>query len=137
MDPRISIVTLGVSDLARSTAFYRDAFGFALLQDKSSPQISFFAVNRGSLRLALYPRHLLAEDAGVPHEGAGLFSGVTLAHLVRSRAEVQTVFDALVQAGARPVKPPQDVFWGGHSSYIADPDGTLWEIAFNPYSWIE
>lgn len=136
MDPRISIITLGVSDLTRSTAFYRQAFGFPLLEDKSSPQISFFEVNKGSLWLALYPRHLLAEDALVADGPAG-FAGFTLAHLVRSKPEVQSVFDAVVRAGARPVKPPQDVFWGGHSSYVADPDGFLWEIAFNPFSWIE
>lgn len=136
MDPRISIVTLGVADLPRSTAFYRDAFGFPLLADKSSDGISFFEVNRGSLWLALYPRHLLAEDAGVADD-AGRFAGITLAHLVRTKADVQPLFDAVVRAGARPVKPPQDVFWGGHSSYVADPDGYLWEIAHNPYSWIE
>lgn len=136
MEPRISIVTLGVADLPRSTAFYRDAFGLPLLADKSSPGISFFEVNKGSLWLALYPRHLLAEDATVPDTPPG-FAGVTLAHLVRSKADVQSLFDALVHAGARLVKPPQDVFWGGFSSYVADPDGFLWEIAFNPYSWIE
>lgn len=136
MEPRISIVTLGVADLPRSTAFYRDAFGLPLLADKSSPGISFFEVNKGSLWLALYPRHLLAEDATVPDTPPG-FAGVTLAHLVRSKADVQSLFDALVHAGAGPVKPPQDVFWGGFSSYVADPDGFLWEIAFNPYSWIE
>lgn len=136
MDARISIVTLGVSDLGRSTAFYRDAFGLPLLADKSNPQISFFEVNKGSLWLALYPRHLLAEDATVADTPAG-FAGITLAHLVRSKPAVQALFDAVVRAGARPVKPPQDVFWGGYSSYVADPDGFLWEIAFNPYSWIE
>lgn len=72
----------------------------------------------------------------IPDSPAG-FAGFTLAHNVRTRADVQAVFDAVVGAGARPLKPPQDVFWGGHSAYVANPDGLLWEIAYNPYSWIE
>ena len=136
MEPRISIVTLGVSDLAAATAFYRDGFGLALLVERSSENISFFPVNKGSLWLALYPAHLLAEDATVSPDGAG-FKGFTLAHNVRSREAVHEVFDQAVVAGATPVKQPQEVFWGGYSGYVADPDGFLWEIAHNPFSRIE
>ena len=136
MEPRISIITLGVADLPRSRAFYRDGFALPYLEKKSGEEIAFFEVNKGSLWLALYSRHLLAEDATVADTPPG-FPGFTLAHLVRSKEDVQTVFDSLVRAGATSIKAPQDVFWGGHSSYVADPDGYLWEIAHNPYSWIE
>ena len=139
IEARISIITLGVSSLAASTAFYRDGLKLPPRADKGSDGISFFEVNRGSLWLALYPAHLLAEDATVPHEAGALggFKGFTLAHNVRSRDAVHTVVDEAVAAGARLVKPPQEVFWGGYSGYVADPDGFLWEIAHNPYSWIE
>ena len=136
MEPRISIVTLGVSDLRASTAFYREGLKLPLLTEKSSENISFFQVNKGSLWLALYPAHLLAEDATVKPEGGG-FKGFTLAHNVRDREAVHAVFDEAVAAGATPIKQPQEVFWGGYSGYIADPDGFLWEIAHNPFSWVE
>lgn len=136
MEPRISIITLGVSDLKASTAFYRDGLKLPLLTDKSSEDISFFQVNKGSLWLALYPAHLLADDATVKSVGSG-FKGFTLAHNVRDREAVHAVFDEAVAAGASPIKQPQEVFWGGYSGYIADPDGFLWEVAHNPFSWIE
>jgi uncharacterized glyoxalase superfamily protein PhnB len=84
------------------------------------------------MRLALYPRQALAEDATVPAEGSG-FSGITLAHNVRSREEADTLLHRAVQAGARLVKEAQDAFWGGYSGYFADPDGHLWEVAWNPH----
>lgn len=136
MEPRISIITLGVADLTRSTSFYRDGLKLPFLVEKSSEDISFFEVNKGSLWLALYPAHLLAGDAGVSPEGSG-FRSFTLAHNVRSRDAVNEVFAGAVSAGATPVKHPQEVFWGGYSGYFADPDGFLWEVAYNPYSWIE
>lgn len=136
MDPRISIITLGVTDLARSTAFYREGFGFPYLAESSSDDIAFFEINRGSLRLALYPRAALAEDATVADAPCS-FPGFTLAHNLRTTEEVDAAFAHLLAAGARAIKPPQSVFWGGYSSYIADPDGFLWEIAHNPFSWIE
>jgi catechol 2,3-dioxygenase-like lactoylglutathione lyase family enzyme len=136
VEPRISIITLGVSDLPASTAFYRDGLKLPLLTEKSSEDISFFEVNKGSLWLALYPAQLLAEDATVAPDGTG-FKGFTLAHNVRNREAVQETFDQAVAAGAVPVKKPQEVFWGGYSGYIADPDGFLWELAHNPFSWIE
>ena len=82
--------------------------------------------------MALYPREALADDAGVPTEGSG-FTGVTLAHNVRTREEVDAVLDEAVAAGATLVKAAQDVFWGGYSGYFADPEGYLWEVAWNPY----
>jgi uncharacterized protein len=136
MEPRISLVTLGVSDLEASRSFYRDGFKFPLLTENSSENISFFELNKGSLWLGLYPADLLAEDATVSPTGTG-FKGFTLAHNVRSREAVQEVFDQAVAAGAVPVKKPQDVFWGGYSGYIADRDGFLWELAYNPFFWIE
>ncbi len=136
MEPRISILTLGVADLAASTSFYRDGLKLPHLPDKSSESIAFFEVNRGSLWLALYPAHRLAEDATVSPDGQG-FRRFTIAHNLRSPAEVDQVFAEAVSAGARAVKAPQKAFWGGYSGYFADPDGFLWELAHNPYSWIE
>jgi catechol 2,3-dioxygenase-like lactoylglutathione lyase family enzyme len=136
MDPRISIVTLGVTNLERSTSFYRDGLGWPYLEAKSSGEISFFEVNKGTLWIALYPRRLLAEDANVPDTKAG-FAGFTLAQLAKTKEDVHSVLAKAVAAGAKVVKDPQEVFWGGYSSYFADPDGFLWEVAFNPYSWFE
>jgi len=133
MEPRISIVTLGVSDLARSTQFYRDGLGLPLSQS-SNDAISFFET-QGSW-LALYPRDELAADATVPADGSG-FAGFTLAHNVRSREEVDALLAQAETAGATIIKPAQDADWGGYSSYFADPDGFLWEVAWNPHFWIE
>ena len=133
MEPRISIVTLGVSDLARSVEFYRDGLGL-VLYDENTESIAFFQ-NKGTW-LALYPRGALAADVGIPTEGSG-FSGVTLAHNLRSKEEVDDLLEVAVSAGATLVKPAQDTFWGGYSGYFSDPDGYLWEIAWNPFFWIE
>jgi hypothetical protein len=129
--PKISLITLGVRDFARSLAFYRDGLGFPTHNFKDGEDVVFFKLE-GSW-LALYPRDKLAEDATVPDEGKG-FSGITLAHNVASKAEVDAVFAHAIAAGARPVKTPQEVFWGGYSSYFADPDGYLWEVAYNPFT---
>ncbi len=99
--------------------------------DHEGDEAVFFALE-GSW-LSIYPREKLAEDAEVSAEGSG-FSGITLAHNVGSRQEVDAVFDQAIRAGARPVKIPQDVFWGGYSGYFSDPDGHLWEIAWNPFT---
>ncbi len=128
MEPRVSLVTLGVADLARSRAFY-EALGFSA-STVSQGDIVFFQA--GGLALALYPRAALAEDATVDDHGFG-FRGVSLAHNVRAKAEVATVLAEAEAAGGRIVKPAQDVFWGGHSGYFADPDGHLWEVAWNPH----
>lgn len=139
MEPRISIVTLGVSDLPRMVSFYRDGLGLTLF-DENTESIAFFQ-NKGTW-LALYPKAALAADVGLPAADAaaaagGGFSGVTLAHNVRSQAEVDALLAVAVAAGATLVKAAQDTFWGGYSGYFADPEGYLWEIAWNPHFWIE
>jgi uncharacterized protein len=128
MEPRITLVTLGVADLERSVRFYRDGLGLPMQGDFPS-DIAFFQMS-GAL-LSLFPRDRLAEDAAAP-EGSG-FRDFTLAHNVRSRQEVAETLAEAVRAGATLVKPAQDTSWGGHSGYFADPDGFLWEIAWNPY----
>ena len=128
MEPRISIITLGVTDLARSIRFYRDGLG--LPADTSNASIAFFEL-RGTW-LALYPREELAKDALVPSEGSG-FAGFTLAHNVASKKLVDETLAQAVRAGAQLLKPGQDVFWGGYSGYFADPDGFLWEVAWSPH----
>ena len=133
MEPRISIVTLGVTDLPRSVQFYRDGLGLSLY-DENTESIAFFR-NRGTW-LALYPREALAADVGISSDGSG-FSGVTLAHNVRSKREVDELLKVAVEAGATLVKAAEDTFWGGYSGYFADPDNHLWEIAWNPHFWIE
>jgi uncharacterized protein len=127
MEPRISIITLGVRDLERSRAFY---VRLGLPIKKREEGIAFF-LTKGTI-LALYPREKLAEDIRIVDDGSG-FSGITLAHNVNSRAEVVTVLEEAVKAGAKIVKPAQDVFWGGYSGYFTDPDGYYWEVAWNPH----
>jgi uncharacterized protein len=128
MEPRISLVTLGVADLARSRAFY-EALGWRA-SPASQPEIVFFQAN--GFALALYGRAALAEDAEVEDRPSG-FSGITLAHNVGSEAEVDAVYAAAVTAGAQAVKLPRKVHWGGYSGYFADPDWHLWEVAWNPF----
>ena len=131
MQPRISMITLGVADLERSVRFYREGLG--LPQMDSPPSVAFFTLN-GSW-LGLYGREALAEDAGVSPEGAG-FPRFSLAHNVASPAEVDSLLAQAVAAGATLVKPGQPVFWGGYSGYFSDPDGFLWEVAHNPLFWV-
>jgi predicted lactoylglutathione lyase len=128
MDKRLSIVTLGVGDLARSTAFY-EALGWKK-SSASQETISFFQLK--GVVLGLFSRASLAHDAGIEDTGKG-FSGITLAHTVSSEAEVDAAFQHALTCGASAIKTPQNVFWGGYSSYFADPDGHLWEVAFNPF----
>ncbi|MFE1602085.1 VOC family protein [Methylobacterium sp. ID0610] len=130
LDPRISLITLGVADVARSTAFY-EALGWTR-SAASTPQITFIGLK--GVVLALFSRASLAEDAGVADAGRApeTFPGMTLAHNLAGEAEVDAAYAVAVSRGARAVKPPQRVFWGGYSGYVADPDGYLWELAFNP-----
>jgi catechol 2,3-dioxygenase-like lactoylglutathione lyase family enzyme len=128
MEPRISFITLGVRDLERATRFYKDVLG--LPQLPSPPGVvSFFEMGR--TWLSLYPREDLAADAGVPAEGSG-FSGVALAHNVRSEAEVDQLLAEAAAGGGRMIKPGHATDWGGYAGYFADPDGFLWEVAWNP-----
>ena len=131
MQPRISMITLGVNDLERAVGFYRDGLGFP--QMDSPPGVAFFTLN--GTWLGLYGREELAEDATVPAAGSG-FAGFSLAHNVHSDAEVDAVMAQAVAAGATQVKAPQKVFWGGYSGYFRDPEGFLWEVAHNPFTWI-
>jgi catechol 2,3-dioxygenase-like lactoylglutathione lyase family enzyme len=131
MQPRISMITLGVSNLEKSIAFYRDGLGFP--QMESPPGVAFFTLN--GTWLGLYGREALAEDATVSSEGSG-FGGFALAHNVHSETEVEDVLKQAVSCGAELVKPAQKVFWGGFSGYFKDPDGHLWEVAYNPFFWI-
>ena len=127
MEPRLSFVTLGVRDIARATRFYADVLG--LPQRETPPGISFFEM--GKTWLALYPRDELAADAGVPDDGTG-FPRFALAHNVRSADEVDRLLDEVAAGGGRVVKPGRTADWGGYSGYFADPDGFLWEVAWNP-----
>lgn len=131
MNPRISMITLGVRDMAKAVAFYRDGLGFP--QMESPPSVAFFTLN--GTWLGLYGHDELAEDAAVSPEGSG-FNGFALAHNVHSAAEVDAVMALAEQAGATVTKPAQKTFWGGYSGYIKDPDGHLWEIAYNPFFWV-
>jgi len=128
MDPRISFVTLGVADLGRAIRFYEDVLG--LKRRQTPPEVAFFEMGR--TWLALYPRHLLAADAGVPAEGSG-FAGFALAHNVRDEAGVDALLAQVAERGGRVVKPAQRADWGGRTGYFADPDGFLWEVAWNPH----
>ncbi len=129
MEQRLTIITLGVSDLKKSAEFYESKFGWRKT-DSSNEMISFFQLN--GILLSLFEKDKLAEDAGVNPEGSG-FKGFTLSYNTRSEQEVDELVYQLRNNGVEVVKEPQKVFWGGYSSYIADPDGNLWEIAYNPY----
>ncbi len=131
MKPRISMITLGVRDLAAAVKFYEEGLGFPRLE--SPPEVAFFTLN-GSW-LGLYGRDDLAADANVSSEGGG-FESFSLAHNVESEAEVDEVMAQAMKAGATLVKQPTKVFWGGYSGYFKDPDGHLWEIAHNPLFWV-
>jgi catechol 2,3-dioxygenase-like lactoylglutathione lyase family enzyme len=128
MEARLSLVTLGVSDLRRATRFYEEVLRLPRLP--SPPSIAFFEL--GKTWLALYPRDSLAADVGIPAGGSG-FAGFTLAHNVRTEAEVDPLLAHVAAAGGRIVKPAQRADWGGYSGYFADPDGFLWEVAWNPH----
>lgn len=129
MEQRLSLVTLGVDDLERSTRFYRDVLGWTPAE-AGGGEVTFFQLN--GIILSLYPRSELAADAGVEGMEGGGIGRVALAHNVREREDVDRLLEAVGAAGARVVKPAQDAFWGGRSGYFADPDGILWEVAWNP-----
>jgi catechol 2,3-dioxygenase-like lactoylglutathione lyase family enzyme len=128
MDQRVSIITLGVADLDRSREFY-ERLGWRRSMAQAEG-IVFFQV--GGLALALFPRRDLAKDASVAADGSG-FRGISLAYNARTRQDVDLVLAEAEAAGASILKPAQEVFWGGYSGYFSDPDGFLWEVAWNPH----
>ena len=128
LEQRMSLITLGVADLERSTRFYREVLGWKA-SSLGGEQITFFQLN--GFVLALFPREELAEDAGVSSEESG-YSRTAFAYNVYDREEVDSVLGEVERRGARIVKPARDASWGGRSGYFSDPDGFLWEVAWNP-----
>jgi len=126
VEQRLSLITLGVADLGRARAFY-DALGWRAGND--SDEVVFFRA--GGTIVGLWSRESLAEDSGV--EDGGGWGGVTLAHNVRSPAEVDSVIEEARAAGARLAREPAATFWGGYSGVFVDPDGHPWEVAHNPH----
>ncbi len=129
---RINIICLGVKDMARSVRFYRDGLGFKTDEKADSPEVIFF--NTTGTKFELYPLDMLVQDIDPddpPKSGNG-FSGITLAINVKQKEEVDEFIKIAKEAGARIVKEPQDVFWGGYHAYFSDPDGYYWEVAWGP-----
>lgn len=134
MQPRITVITLGVDDLERAVRFYRDGLGLKtdgiVGTEFEHGAVAFFDLQAG-LQLALWPRTSLAHDAGMPLAAPGA-TELSLGHNVGSRVEVDAVMEQAKRAGARIVKPAQETFWGGYAGYFQDPDQHLWEIVWNP-----
>jgi catechol 2,3-dioxygenase-like lactoylglutathione lyase family enzyme len=127
MEQRLTLVTLGVRDLPRSVRFY-ESLGWTR-SVRQAEGVAFFQA--GGVVLSLYPRAALAKDADISAEGSG-FAGITLAYNTRTKDEVDAVLDEAVAAGSTLVKSGYDIFWGGYIGFFADPDGFLWEVAWNP-----
>jgi uncharacterized protein len=134
MKARITLITLGVDDLARSLAFYRDGLGLPTKgivgTEFEHGAVAFFDLQPG-LQLAIWPRADLAHDAGLPPSQPSA-TELSLGHNVNTQEEVDAVMKQASRAGARIVKPAQATFWGGYAGYFQDPDGHLWEVAWNP-----
>jgi len=134
MKPRITVITLGVSDLEKSFAFYHGALGLPsegiVGKEFEHGAVAFFDLQNG-LKLAIWPRESIAYDTGIPlHEPSA--TELTIGHNVASKEEVDAVMEHAKNAGAKIVKPAQDTFWGGYTGYFQDPDGHLWEVVWNP-----
>lgn len=128
MQQRLTFITLGVNDLERSKSFYQKTFGWKIMTE--TPGIAFFRL--GSIVLGLYPTESMIKDTGLEiktHQN----KSVALAHNLGSEDEVDQLFAELVSTGAKIIKDPAKQFWGGYSGYLSDPDGYIWEIAFNPF----
>ena len=139
MKPRISLITLGVNDLAEAIRFYRDGVGLEtegiVGTEYEYGAVAFFQLQDG-LKLALWPRASLARDAGITL-GDTSPTEFSLGHNVGSKAEVDAVMQQATRAGAVVTKPAGDTFWGGYAGYFLDPEGHLWEVAWNPQSPVE
>ena len=129
MNQHLHLITLGVTDFAKSNQFYTEILGWKPSK-ASNDDVAFFQA--GGVVFAIYPREKLAEDALISPEGHG-FSGITLAYNARSESEVDEIISDLKSKGVKIIKEPQKVFWGGYSSYFADPDDYRWEVAYNPF----
>lgn len=137
MKPRISVITLGVDDLARALRFYRDGLGLpteGIIGSEFEQGAVVFIDLQAGLKLALWPRKSLAQDTGLPL-GAPSPTELSLGHNVTSQTEVDTVMAQAQAAGAVIIKPAQTTFWGGYAGYFQDPDGHVWEVVFNP-QWL-
>ena len=132
MEQRVSLITLGVSDLKSSREFY-ERLGWRRSMAQTEGIVFFQA---GGIALALYPRNELAKDANIAANDKGFeghgFNGITLAYNARTHEEVDAVLAEAKSAGAKIMRPAEEAFWGGYSGYFADPDGFLWEVAWNP-----
>jgi catechol 2,3-dioxygenase-like lactoylglutathione lyase family enzyme len=134
MKPRITLLTLGVDDLGRAVRFYRDGLGLKtegiVGTEFEHGAVAFFELQAG-LKLALWPRKSISHDSGIALGNPGA-TDFTIGHNVASKAEVDAVMEQARTAGAVVAKPAQDTFWGGYAGYFQDPDGHLWEVAWNP-----
>lgn len=134
MKPRITVLTLGVDDLDKAVAFYRDGLGLhtegIVGKEFEYGAVAFFKLNNG-VTLALWPRDSIARDSGLPKGGASS-TELSIGHNVASKEEVDTVMEQARKAGAHIAKPAKDTFWGGYAGYFQDPDGHLWEVVWNP-----
>jgi len=128
-EQRVSVITVGVRDLAGMIRFYTDVLGF---EDRGvKGEVAFF--NAGGLVVGLWDETKLAADAGMADDRKGAFKGFALAYNTRSEAEVNEIFERLERAGARIPMPPHKTDWGGYAGYFADPEGNAWEVAYNPF----
>jgi uncharacterized protein len=134
MKPRVSVFTLGVDDLERAVAFYRDGLGLStegiVGKEFEHGAVAFFNLEGGT-KLALWPRESLAHDSGMAKSPTSA-TELSLGHNLRSKAEVDATMAEAAKAGARIVKPAQETFWGGYAGYFQDLDGHLWEVLWNP-----
>ena len=134
MKPHLTVLTIGVDDLARAVTFYRDGLGWPtdgiVGEEFEHGAVAFFEL-AGGLRLALWPRASIAHDTGIA-ASAPCPTGFTLGHNVRSRAQVDEAMSRANAAGATIVKPAHETFWGGYAGYFQDPDGNVWEVVWNP-----
>jgi uncharacterized protein len=134
MKQRITLLTIGVDDLQRSLAFYRDGLGLEtegiVGEEFEHGAVAFFDLENGA-KLALWPRTSLAHDTGLP-ETPPSATDFSIGHNVNSREEVDATMAQAKRAGGRIVKPARETFWGGYAGYFQDPDGHLWEVAWNP-----